>query len=149
MMDEVMELLEKCGPTRTSGALQLELDVIGSMKYQYKYTPGSAGRAQVGARIAELGQNPSLRTDPWGLVTSSLYPKVMMLIGVIPPAWAGGEKIDSDSVLKGMGLWRNQAIPLMQSACDSAVGARKVILIVQSVIQCAHLCRCKTDTPVL
>jgi hypothetical protein len=28
MLDEVVELLEKCGPTRTSGALQLELDVI-------------------------------------------------------------------------------------------------------------------------
>jgi hypothetical protein len=28
MLDEVIELLEKCGSTRTSGALQLELDVI-------------------------------------------------------------------------------------------------------------------------
>jgi hypothetical protein len=33
MMDEVVELLEKCGPTRTSGALQLELDVISSYTY--------------------------------------------------------------------------------------------------------------------
>jgi hypothetical protein len=140
MMDEVMELLEKCGPTRTSGALQLELDVISSSKYQYKYTPGSAGRAQVGARIAELGQNPSLRTDPWGLVTSSIYPKMMMLIGAISAAWAGGKKIDGDSVLKGMSMWHNQAIPLMQSACDNAVGARKVIQIVQSIIQYAHSC---------
>jgi hypothetical protein len=149
MMDEVMELLEKCGPTRTNGALQLELDVIGSMKYQYKYTPGSAGRAQVGARIVELSQNPSLRTDPWSLVTGSMYPKVLMLIGVGPPAWAGGKKIDGDSVLKGMRLWHNQAIPLMQEACDHAIGARKVILIVQIIIQCAHLCSCETDTPML
>jgi hypothetical protein len=149
MMDEAMELLEKCGPTRTSGALQLELDVISSMKYQYKYTPGSAGRAQVGARVVELSQNPSLRTDPWGLVLASVYPKVMMLTGVIPPAWAGEKKVDGDSVLKGMSLWHNQAIPLMQSACDNAVGARKVILIVQCITQCAHLCRCETDTPVL
>jgi hypothetical protein len=150
MMDEVMELLEKCGPTRTSGALQLELDVISSVKYQWsKYTPGSAGRAQVGARIAELSQNPSLRTDPWSLVTSSIYSKLMMLIGSTPPAWAGGKKVDGDSVLKGMSLWHNQALSLMQSACDNAVGARKVILIVQSIIQCAHLCRCETDTPVL
>jgi hypothetical protein len=28
MMDEVLELLEKCGSTRTSVALQLELDLI-------------------------------------------------------------------------------------------------------------------------
>jgi hypothetical protein len=43
MMDEVMELLEKCGPTRTSSALQLELDVISSWNYntQPKYTTGS------------------------------------------------------------------------------------------------------------
>jgi hypothetical protein len=146
MMDEVMELLEKCGPTRTSGALQLELDVIGSVKYQWKYTAGSAGRAQVGARIAELGQNPSLRTNPWSLVVGSLYPKVLMLIGAITPAWAGGKKADGDSVVKGMRLWHNQAIPLMQSACDNAVGARKVILIDSTVmhliIQCAHFCRC-------
>jgi hypothetical protein len=149
MMDEVMELLEKCGPTRTSGALQLELDVISEIKYQYKYTAGSAERAQVGARIAELGQNPSLRTNPWGLVVASLYPKLMMLIGAICPAWAGGKKVDGDSVVKGMSLWHNQALPLMQRACDNAVGARKVILIVQCIIQCAHLCRCETDTPVL
>jgi hypothetical protein len=128
MMDEVVELLEKCGPTRTSDALQLELDVIGYIKYQYKYTPGSAGRAQVGARIAELSQNPSLRTNLWSLVTSGIYPKMMMLLGVIPQAWAGGKKVDGNSVLKGMSLCRNQAIPLMQSACDNAVGARKVIL---------------------
>jgi hypothetical protein len=128
MMDEVMELLEKCGATRPSGALQLELNVIGSLKYQYKYTPGSAGRAQVGARIAELSQNPSVRTNPWSLVVGSIYPKLMMLIGVIPPAWVGGKKVDGDSILKGMRLWHNQAIPLMQSACDNAVGARKVIL---------------------
>jgi hypothetical protein len=127
MMDEVMELLEKCGPTRTSGALQLELDVIGSTRYQWKYAAGSAGRAQVGARIAELGQNPSLRTNPWSLVMGGLYPKLLMLIGAIPPAWTGGKKVDGDSVLKGMRLWHNQAIPLMQSACDNAVGARKVI----------------------
>jgi hypothetical protein len=131
MMDEVMELLEKCGPTRTSAALQLELDVIGSTKYQWKYTPGSAGRAQVGARIAELSQNPLLRTNPWSLVSSGIYPKVMMLLGVIPPAWAGGKKVEGGSVVKGMSMWRNQAMPLMQSACDNAVGARKVILIVQ------------------
>ena len=149
MMDEVMELLEKCGPTRTSEALQLELDVISEIKYQYKYKAGSAERAQVGARIAELGQNPSLRTNPWGLVVASIYPKLMMLVGAIPPAWAGGKKVDGDSILKGMSMWHNQAIPLMQSACDTAVGARKVILIVQSIIQCAHLCRCETDTPVL
>jgi hypothetical protein len=127
MMDEVMELLEKCGPTRTSGALQLELDIIGSTKYQYKYTPGSAGRAQVGARIAAIGQNPSIRTNPWSLVMGNIYPKMLMLIGAIPPAWAGGKKVDGDSVLKGMKLWHNRAMPLMQSACDNAVGARKVI----------------------
>jgi hypothetical protein len=131
MMDDVMELLEKCGPTRTSGALQLELDVIGSTRYQFKYKAGSAGRAQVGARIAELGQNPSVRTNPWSLVVGSLYPKLMMLIGVIPPAWAGGKRFDGDSMVKGMSMWRNQAMPLMQGACDNAVGARKVILIVQ------------------
>jgi hypothetical protein len=151
MMDAVMELLEKCGPTRTSGALQLELDVIGSMKYGYKYKAGSAGRTQVGARIAELSQNPSLRTNPWSLVTGSIYGKLMMLLGAITPAWAGGKKVDGDSVLQGMSMWYNQAIPLMQSACDNAVGARKVILIVQSThltIECAHLCRCETDTRV-
>jgi hypothetical protein len=58
----------------------------------------------------------------------------MMLCGIIPPAWAGGKKVDGDSVVKGMTLWRNQAMPLMESACDNAVGARKVILIVQSPI---------------
>jgi hypothetical protein len=57
----------------------------------------------------------------------SLYPKVMMLVGVALAAWAGGKKVDGDSVLKGMSLWHNQAIPLMQSACDNTVGARKVI----------------------
>jgi hypothetical protein len=151
MMEEVRELLEKCGPTRTSGALQLELDVISSVKYQYKYTPGSAGRAQVGARIAELSQNPSLRTNPWSLVTGTVYPKVMMLLGAFTPAWADGKKVGGDSILKGMRLWHNQAIPLMQSACDNAVGARKVILIAQSIIQYTvrNFCRCETDSNAL
>jgi hypothetical protein len=115
-----MELLEKCGPTRTSGALQLEPDVIGSVKYQYNFAPGSAGRAQIGARIAELSQNPSVQTNPWSLVTGSIYGKMVMLIGITPPAWADGKKVDVDSVLKGMRLWHNQAMPLMQSACDNA-----------------------------
>jgi hypothetical protein len=141
MMDEVVELLEKCGPTRTSGALQLELDVIGSTKYQYQYTPGSAGRTRVGARVAELSQTPSVRTNPWSLVMGSIYPKILMLIGAIPPAWAGGKKIDGDSMVKGMSMWRNQAMPLMQSACDNAVGARKVILLVQCMHVIIHAVR--------
>jgi hypothetical protein len=133
MMDEVMELLEKCGSTRTSGALQLELDVIGSFKYQTQYKTGSAERTQLGARITELGQNPSVRTDPWKLITSSLYPKFLMLAGCVPPAWEGGKKPDGDSILKGMELWHNQTTPLTQSACDNAVGARKVRLIIATV----------------
>jgi hypothetical protein len=123
MMDEVMELLEKCGPTRTSGALQLELDVVGSYKYTLKYKAGSAGRARVGARIAELSKDPSLRTDPWSLITSGIYPKLMMLAGVVPAAWPGHLR---DSVLQGMSMFYSQATPLMQSACGNAVGARKV-----------------------
>jgi hypothetical protein len=126
MMDEVVELLEKCGPTRTSGALQLELDVIGSLTYLVqKHTTGSAGRAQLGLRIAELGRNPSVRTDPWNAVFGS-YPKVAMMVGNIPLAWDGGKR--PPSVLKGMSMWSNQTTLLMQMACDSAVGARKVIL---------------------
>jgi hypothetical protein len=46
MMDEVMELLEKCGPTRTSGALQLEFDVIGSFKYSCSNTIPSRSSAR-------------------------------------------------------------------------------------------------------
>jgi hypothetical protein len=165
MMDEVMELLEKCGPTRTSGALQLELDVIGSFKYQTQYKTGSAERAQLGARITELGQNPSVRTDPWKLVTSTLYPKMLMLAGFVPPAWEGGKKLDGDSVLKGMELWHNQTTPLILSACDNAVGARKVRLIIPCILHththvqsegeadnriCTHISHtCDTDTPVL
>jgi hypothetical protein len=126
MMDEVMELLEKCGPTRTSVALQLELDVVGSYTYSLKHAAGSAGRAQIGARVAELSKDPSLRTDPWSLITVGLYTKVMMLAGIVPPAWQGGKKVGGDSVLQGMGLWYSKATPLMQSACDNAVGARKV-----------------------
>jgi hypothetical protein len=125
MMDEVVELLEKCGPMRTIGALQLELDLTSSSKYMFKYTSGSAERAQLGARVAELSQNPSLRTNPWSLAVGNIYPKVVFLCGVIPMAWESGKRVDGDSVLKGMSLWYNQATPLMQSACDSAVGARK------------------------
>jgi hypothetical protein len=81
VMDEVMELLEKCGPTRTSGALQLEIDVIGSVKYSHrsKYASGNEARTQLGARIAELGQNPLVRTDPWKLVLGGVYPKANLL----------------------------------------------------------------------
>jgi hypothetical protein len=127
MMDEVMELLEKCGPTRTIGALQLELDVIGFAKYQHKYTAGSEGRSRLGARITELSQNPSLRTEPWKRIMGGIYPKLMMLAGLPPPAWAGGNKVDGDAVFRGMSVWYNQATPLMQSACDNTAGARKVI----------------------
>jgi hypothetical protein len=139
MMDEVIELLEKCGPKRTSGALQLEFDVIGSFPYsiQAKFTTRSAARAELGARIAELGQNPLVRTNPWNLAIGSLYPKVAVLTGHIPMAYEGGERADNDTVFKGMSLWYNQATPLMQSACDTAVGARKVRLILPI---------CDTDT---
>jgi hypothetical protein len=129
MMDEVMDLLEKCGPTRTSCALQLELDVIGSLTYLVqKHTTGSAERAQLGARIAELGRNPSVRTDPWNAILGGSYPKLAMLLGVVPLAWDGGKRPDGESVLKGMSMWYSQTTPLMQMACDNAVGARKVIL---------------------
>jgi hypothetical protein len=128
MLDEVMELLEKCGPTRTSGALQLELDVIGSFNYnaQSKFTTGSAARAQLGVRIAELCQNPSVRTDPWTIAIGGAYPKYAVMIGLVPFPWEDGKRVDDDSVFKGMSLWNNQGVPLMQRACDTAVGARKV-----------------------
>jgi hypothetical protein len=124
MMDEVMELLEKCGPTKTNPGLQLELDTISSYKYQSRYGSGTAKRVQIGARIAVLSQNPSLRTDPWSLVIGNIFPKLGLLVGVSTRA---EKKPDGDSVLKGMNLWYIQATPLMQSACDNAVGARKVM----------------------
>jgi hypothetical protein len=126
MLDEVMELLEKYGTTRTNRGLQLELDTISSYKYQTRYVSGTAKRAEIGARIAELSQNPSLRTDPWSLV-SIVLPKLGLLVGSSSKAWEEGKKADGDSVLKGMNLWYIQATPLMQSACDNAVGARKVM----------------------
>jgi hypothetical protein len=146
MMDEVMELLEKCGPTRTSGALQLEFDVIGTFKYnlQPKFTTGSAARAELGARIAELGQNPLVRTDPWKLVIGGIYPKAVVMKGIIPTyLWEGGGKVDGDTVFKGVSLWYNQGTPLMQIACDTAVGARKVML----VLSCVFYITRHTDTP--
>jgi hypothetical protein len=126
MMNEVVELLEKCGPTRTSGALQLELDVIGSYTYLVQHMAGTPGKARVTARIAELSQNPSVRTDPLGLVIGTIYPKFLMIAGIMPMLWDGGKRVSGDSVLKGMTVWYNGATPLMQSACDNAVGARKV-----------------------
>jgi hypothetical protein len=144
MMNEVMELLEKCGPTRTSGALQLELDVIGSFQYNHqpKYTTGSAARAELGTRIAELGQNPLVRTNPWSLVVGTFYPKMAVMAGLVPFPWEGGKRVDSDSIFKGVSMWYNQATPLMQSACDTAVGARKVMLM----LSCAFCNTRNTDT---
>jgi hypothetical protein len=136
MMDEAVELLEKCGPTRTSGALQLELDVIGSYSYQARYRTGTAKRVQIGARLAELSQNPSLRTDPWSLILGGLLPKFVFLTGGTPRTWEDGKKVDS--VFKGMNLWYSQATPLMQSACDNAVGARKVMLDVSNFMRAMH-----------
>jgi hypothetical protein len=135
MMDVVLELLEKLGPTRTSGALQLELDVISSYNYncQTKFTTGSEARTELGARIAELSQNPLVRTNPWNLVLGGLYPKLAMMVGLVPLAWEGGKGVDGDSVFKGMSMWYDQGTPLMQSACDTAVGARKVTLILHNV----------------
>jgi hypothetical protein len=49
--------------------------------------------------------------------------------GIVPVLWEGGKRVDGDSVIKGVGLWVNQGTPLMQIACDKAVGARKVILV--------------------
>jgi hypothetical protein len=145
MMDEVMELLEKCGPTRTSSALQLELDVISSYNYntQPKYTTGSAARAELGVRIAELGQNPLVRTDPWSLAIGGFYPKLAVMSGIVPFPWESGKRVDGDSVFKGMSLWYSQTTPLMQSACDTAVGARKVVLI----LSCIFCSTRDTDTP--
>jgi hypothetical protein len=51
----------------------------------------------------------------------------MLLFGATPKAWEDGKRVDGDSVLKGMNLWYSKATPLMQSACDNAVGARKVM----------------------
>jgi hypothetical protein len=126
MLDEVMELLEKCGPTKTNRGLQLELDIISSYKYQSRHLTGTAERVEIGARFAVLSQNPSLRTDPWSLVVS-MVPNLSLLVGTSPKEWEEGKKADGDSVLKGMNLWYIQATPLLQSACDNAVGARKVM----------------------
>jgi hypothetical protein len=139
MINEVVELLEKCGPTRTSGALQLELDVIGCTQYSTQYRSGSAERTQIGARIAELGKIPSLRTNPWSLVVGGIFPKLVFLVGATPKAWEDGKRADGDSVLKGMNLWCSQATPLMQSACNNVVGARKVMFVMP--------CAFNTDTP--
>jgi hypothetical protein len=128
MMDEVVELLEKCGPSRTSRALQLELDVIGSYTYNVHKKTGTPAKARVSARIVELSKNSSLRRDPWNLVFGSIYPKLMVLFYIIPMVWDGAKKFDADSVFKGLSIWYNEATPLMQSACDNAVGARKVML---------------------
>jgi hypothetical protein len=134
MLDEVMELLEKCGPTRTSAALQLEMDVISGYQYNHqpKFTTGSAARAQLGARISELGQNSLVRISPWALVIGEVYPKAAPMTGLVPFSWEGGKRATGDSVFKAMNLWYNQARPLMQSACDAAVGARKVILLIST-----------------
>jgi hypothetical protein len=128
MMDEVVELLEKCGPTRTNKAQQLELDVISS--FGMRGGSGSPEKARLSARIIELSKNPSLRRDPWSLITGTLHPKMVMLTGCIPLCWEGGKKIDGDSLFKAVSMWYNEATPLMQSACDNAVGARKVMLII-------------------
>jgi hypothetical protein len=146
MMDDVMELLEKCGPTKTNSALQLEFDIIGSFPYthQPKFTTGSAARAELGARIEELGQNPLVRTDPWKLFLGGVYSKATVMCGIIPTVlWEGGGRVDGDSVFKGVSLWYNQGTPLMQIACDKAVGARKVILVLSCVFNSTH----DTDTP--
>jgi hypothetical protein len=127
MLDEAMELLEKCGPTKTNRGLQLELDTISSYKYQARYLAGTAKRVEIGARIAVLSQNPSLRTDPWSLILGSIFLKLVFLVGTSAKAWEDGNILDGDSVLKGMNLWYIQATPLMQSACDNAVGARQVM----------------------
>jgi hypothetical protein len=128
MMDEVIELLEKCGPTRTSGALQLELDVISSWNYsiQPKYATGSAARTQLGARMAGLGRNPLVRSSPWTRILGEFYPKLCVMTGLIVMPWEGGKRVTGDSVFKVTTMYCNQAVPLMQSACDTAVGARKV-----------------------
>jgi hypothetical protein len=84
-------------------------------------------RAEIGARIAVLSQNPSLRTDPWSLTVGGILPKLNLLLGLSTRAWEDEKKANGDSVLEGMNLWYIQATPLMQSACDNAVGARKVM----------------------
>ena len=118
-------------------ALQLELDVIGSMRYNHqpKYTTGSAARVKLGARIAELGQNPLVRTSLWGPIMA-VYPKLAVMIGVTPHLWEGEKRVDGDSVFKAVSVWCGQAVPLMQSVCDKAVGARKVLLILPCKIRC-------------
>jgi hypothetical protein len=125
-LDETIELLERCGSPRTSGALQLELDVISLFKYNVraKFVSGSPEKARLGARM--LSQNPSVRADPWKLILGTIYSKLVVAYGIMPVLWEGGKVIGGDSVIKGISLWCDQATPLMQSACDNAVGARKV-----------------------
>jgi hypothetical protein len=127
MMNEVMELLEKCGSSRTSETLQLEFDVISSYRYNIQFSTGSAARARLGARIAELGQNPLVRTDPWSLALGDFFPKIAVMTGLVPLAWEGEKRADGSSTFKAVSLWYTQATPLMQSACDTTVGARKVL----------------------
>ena len=59
----------------------------------------SVQRAEIGARITELIQNASLRTDPWSLVLG-IFPKLIFLLGASPKAWEDEKKPDGDSVLK-------------------------------------------------
>jgi hypothetical protein len=85
MMDEVMELLEKCGPTRLSGALQL----------------GVRGGHRSGLESLNSARTHRFEPNPGAFfITSSIYLKMPMLIGSIPPPWAGGKKVHGDSVLK-------------------------------------------------
>jgi hypothetical protein len=129
VFNEALALLEKCGSTRTIAALQLELDIIGNQTYLYgnpKFVSGTPEKARLVARVAELSQNGLLRTDPWKLINGTVFPKVIWLMGVTVSAWQTGQ-VDLESVFKGMmSLWVTKATPLMQMACDKAVGARKV-----------------------
>eukprot|EP00935_MAST-01C_sp_MAST-1C-sp1_P001606 g1606.t1 len=123
LMEEALELLDKCGAAKTKRALQLQLDILAT-NYAWLNEGDQEKQQAITARVTELNQNPSLRTDDWNIVCSR-FGEFSDLLGLTPSPWTDGpNSITTTTILQGMVLWYD-GLPLMQSACDKAVGVRK------------------------
>jgi hypothetical protein len=116
-------LLEQAGSTAV-GAQQLELDMRGSLGLAMR--TGTPDKKQNTARMqALMAGNKSLRVDPLGVFFLSIWPKLFALFGAHPKMWDAGAVATQDTVLAGFRLQVSEGVPLLETAAEKAVGARK------------------------
>ena len=106
-----------------------------------KFFAGQDG-SQLVVRIKELlASNHSLRTEKFGLCLALWFPVVAYCWAALPTIWEmeGFEGVTSDSLFRGIKVFRDHFIPDFNEGTAQTVGARKEYKLIYTHSQCLNI----------